>query len=925
MALTDLQIVAVESGVSIGANGLLSEDEAQYFLDLHPPTANETPQQKADRLRVVASEVCDRAVARLQTQDARVKPLTEQARYLRTIAGPAYAALIAAISAGTAPTPSQLEELRAEFMAADRVVLDEADANIATHNTEDGRHTPDLDPIRSSLVTINQTLAALEAEAGDIALVQGRFTDVADGGVKLQLTHNGGGAWVDVPGLHAMGLALQHEVPTLPGWLDGGFIPTTQLAQGPRSSAAVPVLHLAGGVYTARWTRLPGMFYWPETPAFTAVEGADAIVNRGGGARPEWYEYTGNAWHRRFTFPDHRFHAGTNEPSNLLGDNGEYYLRHNGTNAVSFWLKNGGVWGKLCDFGQGGGGGGLTPEQATAIANARIAALVLATARTGNTNPWQATKLGSGNAANRFLRSDGNNGIWTEVPNWIWQAAVRITAGKMGASAGDARTLHVHNNVPTWRTNSQLVAVLAGDIWTALAAASDEITVDNAGHITVAAAPTAAQLAGLFKAGEARVDPDDASKVDIIFPAGGDVTLPLGFFREIERPGTNEVGFWRLGTVKNNGNDGTALAIGGWATSNDGWSISNANVINFKAVIDQIADDIYLPGLANPRFSNIRDNPFLVGDHSTTAVEEDQLLIDENNRYLYRAAGSPAHGASWVLRAYGTTDLGAGQSFEGYVDTYQDLPTVGLEDGDVYFVRAPDGFGPWVWVASTSSWGGISERFYGSHAYPNEASALREVSVDYPNDDDFNGHHVVYGRPALAYTCTDYTAPADSTLRWERYDAAILSELHTLRGQLEPEVLHTSTGGTRLAVNYSWANDLKFEFDRALVEADDDRNVQFELNFITGAGANAQQWHETYTIPARQFRSMAVNALTTGTTAPPDAWMVAGARLTRGAARDIWICRNRTAGGNDILRFYRNGSGNNLALSSIEARITLRR
>lgn len=652
---------------------------------------------------------------------------------------------------------------------------------VTQHNISDASHAN----LRSLITTLQTAVAGLSSEAGELGLVAVRIT----AGGEVQWSIDGGTAWHTAPGGP---LAHNHEIPTVPEWVQNdGQIPDSQLGTGPRADNAVLVWSLSNGIYSRRWARFGGFFAGlGAPPSSLGVNGSDYVryfadnVNR-----PELWEYSSNAWRQVFTWPDHRFHAGTAEPAGTLGADGEYYLRHDGTNALSFWLKNGGAWGKLCDFGTGSGGSGLTQSQV----DARIAALVLSQARTGNTTVWGATKLGSSNAANRFLRSDGNNGVWTALPTWVYQPATRITGGKMGASWANNTVLATVSNIPTWVTHAQLVTQLRGALYAQLASDSDEITRDAQNHITVNAVPTPTQLAALFSA-NVSVDTDDPTKVEIDFPTGGTVTIPLLVPRTISGNPTR-VGLWRYAEVRTTGSGARVLSTGGWATASGGWSISNANVLDVKAALDGYSD-IYDPGASNPDWANVQNKPWVVGSHATTAVETGKILIDQDDGQLYMPAGNPQHGATWTLRAYGTADLGAGQSFEGYVDTYLDLPTTDLEDGDVYFVRSPEGFGPWVWVASTSTWSGVSERIYGSHAYPTESAVLREVAADNPEDDDFNGQHVAYGRPALAYTCTDYTAAAASTLHWARMEQALIEELHTIHNGLASRPVATAESGT---------------------------------------------------------------------------------------------------------------------------------
>lgn len=659
----------------------------------------------------------------------------------------------------------------------------------------------------ATIAVIQASIASLVANEGDLALIQLRFDRITDAGVKLQLSKDGGSVWADVPGLHTMGLAEFHAVPDEPAsWAVSGaneVIPNEKLANGPRAVGAVPALSSAGGVFTANWHVLPTLNWLVTPPAatFSPVTGSEVIRFNPDtvGDRPQLYTYHTNAWHLGFTWPDHRFHAGTTAPSALLGENGEYYLRHDGTNATEFYLKNGGAWGKLCDFGTGSGAG-LTQAQV----DARVAALVQGQARVGNTAAWPVSKVvSSGRNANRWLRisSDGNTIVGHDAPTWIDDPANnRIPAGQIGTQAATNKVLTTHNNVSTWRTYLELATDMQGSIFNLLNTASNQITYDGSTLTVTADTPSAAALLPRFKTGEVRIDPNDNTKLDIQFPSGGTVDIPLGFFRQFNRAGTDVIGFWRVGHGQNDGNDGTVIdATGGWLTDSDGWSIASANAVDFSSSVENLSG-VYYPGFGSPfsgNFPDLDENPFIVGERNSVTVAEGKLLIDENDLQLYKAGGNPQHGASWTLRAYGTSDLGAGQTFRGYVDDYHDLPTSNLNDGDAYFVRGADGFGVWIWVASTGVWSGYNEQIFDHHAFPNEATALAAVAGRYHDDDDFNGEHVAYwtGGAIAAFTCTDYTAAAASTLYWARQDQAILSRIDVLHDQIHERPIAVTTGG----------------------------------------------------------------------------------------------------------------------------------
>ena len=84
MALTDIEVLKVHSGVDIGEDGMLSDAEAEYVISLNPPQHQEEGHAQRDaRLRWSAAEVCDMAASRLQTQDKRYAGFRAQASRLR--------------------------------------------------------------------------------------------------------------------------------------------------------------------------------------------------------------------------------------------------------------------------------------------------------------------------------------------------------------------------------------------------------------------------------------------------------------------------------------------------------------------------------------------------------------------------------------------------------------------------------------------------------------------------------------------------------------------------------------------------------------------------------------------------------------------------------------------------------------------------
>lgn len=157
--------------------------------------------------------------------------------------------------------------------------------------------------------------------------------------------------------------------------------------------------------------------------------------------------------------------------------------------------------------------------------------------------------------------------------------------------------------------------------------------------------------------------------------------------------------------------------------------------------------------------------------------------------------------------------------------------------------------------------------------------------------------------------------------------AAPDTEAVTLAGNTV-ETLYTNEGGTamtRAAGANTWANDLQFPFSRALVEADDDKELHFDLRFT----ANADERFISKRFSAAAFRAMGIHTDTTGSAQPDSHYMDVGYRTRSNdmapAARMSWIARNRHTDGHDILRFFLSLDGGNsqAALSGIFATIKL--
>ena len=151
--LSDIEIVALESGVEIGDNGLMVEAEIQYYINSIPPVETENAEQKHRRMRLVAAQVADAAVARLQTQDSRVRPLTDRARYLRQAVGRARSGL-----AGTGLLPpgggAGIDQLARDAAAT-------AQGEIDTHEAADNPHGI---VVESEDQTARDAAAAAQAE-----------------------------------------------------------------------------------------------------------------------------------------------------------------------------------------------------------------------------------------------------------------------------------------------------------------------------------------------------------------------------------------------------------------------------------------------------------------------------------------------------------------------------------------------------------------------------------------------------------------------------------------------------------------------------------------------------------------------------------------------------------------------------------------
>ena len=125
MALEDIQVLRAHSGVTIGPEGMLAVEEAEYVLSLNPPQHQEEGHAQRDaRLRWSAAEICDMAAARLQTQDKRYAGFRAQAARLRQQSAREY----------------QRPEVQAPLISGDDRELG---LNFHDHVTNPGAHHPD--------------------------------------------------------------------------------------------------------------------------------------------------------------------------------------------------------------------------------------------------------------------------------------------------------------------------------------------------------------------------------------------------------------------------------------------------------------------------------------------------------------------------------------------------------------------------------------------------------------------------------------------------------------------------------------------------------------------------------------------------------------------------------------------------------------
>jgi len=437
------------------------------------------------------------------------------------------------------------------------------------------------------------------------------------------------------------------------------------------------------------------------------------------------------------------------------------------------------------------------------LARAQVFGIVEARARIGNLQRWPTNKLGEGDADDSvFLRGDGT---WAAPPG------------------GAGRTLEELQDA----------------------------------------------VAVMFAGNQTTYDDDDGT-IEINFPTAGDGSQSYGVFREID---ADTVGYWQIARRRSGGVTVYNSGAGGWLQTDGSFSIGGGDVVNFKAVLDAVvaADDLYFEGgdynqLSNRPVRNVANAAAIPAPETGHAGRRYQAR-DTGAQYVIDIVDVAGEDRVVEFEPYPT----AADGFQGWVNTAAGLG--GMADvGKWYAIQeyADQGTAPFVLIDSNGRPQSIAHIPDAGHdfdgSYPNEGAAEADGHLDARSAVIWQTNSIwaLYRVDATTFVAGSTAhrepriVPTDAPLH-------VSETLNDLIGRLTPETVYDNrddaNGLSQTAGQINWSKSFDLELDRALTEADDDRDLRVMISY-TQITANRVI---DFTIKAGVFRGFTPFATTTAT------------------------------------------------------------